>query len=538
MADFVFNNRTDVPGSFTVQDSSAAPNIVRLIEDPDVKKRIQFDEISITEVKVEDEQNVNKQESTIGMSFPIMRINDLVIPKINISSVTISQKSFMPTISVTLIFEDKTFISKNMPKDGDILSLFIRTSTNAVQYLRDEFIITSCSTSSKSYGESGTSIFLSGRLFVPGFDSRQATNSVIGTSKSVIRAIAEGHGMGFAFNDYDDTNDYQMWIQCKESQESFITFITKHAWKNNTSFFKSWVDLYYNICYVNVNKFLLAEENEEAVDVTFATKAIDAVNLMQDESSVENATAMVKFLSNAGEFKNTPFYIKKWSPVNNSTSVSMGTGYTTRTYSFIHNQDILNDYNEDSFIKLENIPAYDPSKTDKAIILRGRAKYDSDKNPETEMKRVNYDFVNTYNREIWTGVEYVLSDADKNRRPLEWHGNVHKNFNNAPYHNSQNLSELDKMYLEVECEGLNLQVLRGERIPVYIVSQNTMESKRNEEFSDNDKKDGDNTNRLYTGYYIVDSIEYKYGLRNEYEPSPYTTKFILKRREWPTPETI
>jgi hypothetical protein len=45
-------------------------------------------------------------------------------------------------------------------------------------------------------------------------------------------------------------------------------------------------------------------------------------------------------------------------------------------------------------------------------------------------------------------------------------------------------------------------------------------------------------NRFYSGYYIVDSIEYRYMGVNKGKPSPYQTIFVLKRREWPTPEII
>ena len=46
-----------------------------------------------------------------------------------------------------------------------------------------------------------------------------------------------------------------------------------------------------------------------------------------------------------------------------------------------------------------------------------------------------------------------------------------------------------------------------------------------------------NVDKFYTGYYIVDSVEISYrpGSGNI---TPYTTSYILKRREWSTPETI
>ena len=129
-----------------------------------------------------------------------------------------------------------------------------------------------------------------------------------------------------------------------------------------------------------------------------------------------------------------------------------------------------------------------------------------------------------------------MSDDDSTKSPNEWSGNVHKNYNRAPYHNTQNINELNKMYLEVVCEGLNLQIMKGERIPVIIGFTNSFENDMYNAATENDEPR--QINKFYSGYYIVDSVEYVYNPMSDEGVSPYTTKYILKRREWPTPEVI
>lgn len=533
----ILNNPTDRPASYIQADNTKAPNLVRLVEDPDVRKMIRFDEMSLPDVPGPLTGPENKILSEIGLTYPMIRINDFILDRKNISGMYISLSGFMPTIRLNLMYDNTSFISKNMPKDGDILSLYIRTTTDALSYLRDDFIITSCSATKGSNGKTTTRITVSGRLFVPEFDSKQMTTAITGSVKYVLKETSRIHGMGFAFNDFDDTDDYQTWIRCRETAESYINNMVRHSWKDEFSFFKAWVDLYYNICFVNVNKFLLSTDNEENIDITFATNVLNMYNQLPTDTTIQNAKASLKILTNAANFITTPFHIKKWYPVNNSTSVSMANGYSTKTFTYVHNQNIINSYDGNCFEVLENIPAYDPNKTDSYILLRGRAKYERDRNPETEQARVNYDFVHTYNNSVWTGIEYVMNDDDKYKDSRNWAGNVHKNYNRAPYHNSQNINELNKMYIKAECEGLNLQIMKGERIPVYIVFDNTVDNDIYNAVSENDV---DRTvNRFYTGYYIVDSVEY------EYKPlvggegfSSYTTIFTLKRREWPTPEAI
>ena len=144
----IFNNLTDRPASYYTPDDAQSTNIVRLVEDSTVKKTIRFDEMSIPDSP--DPNNVqggNVKVDELGLVYPMIRINDIVLARQNISAMTLSSNGFCPTISLSLVFEDTAFISKNMPKDGDMISLYIRTNTAAISYLRDDFIITSCNVS-------------------------------------------------------------------------------------------------------------------------------------------------------------------------------------------------------------------------------------------------------------------------------------------------------------------------------------------------------------------------------------------------------
>lgn len=533
----ILNPKTDRPASYTEEkNSSDAINIVRLVEDTKIKKKIKFDELSFDDYSsIIDVQGGNNIINEFGITFPVIRINDIILSRFHIKTMNISSSDILPTIYLRLQFESTTFIGKNMPKDGDMISLYLRTSTDALMYLRNDFIINNCLVYTKSYNKSSIIVELTGTMFIPGFDSHQYSKSYIGTSKDVIKDLAKEYQIGFAFNDFDDTNDFQNWLNIGLSGSDFLKHITEHAWKDETSFFDVWIDLYYNICYDNVNLFLLTTNNKEEIDITFSTDVMALENLVNMNTDISNAKSTIKILTNAMDFRGTPFYIKKWTPINSSSSTSFDTGYSTVTYSFVHNQHYLNDNQAQCFQTLRNIPAYDPNKTDTHILLRGRATYDKSKNPKNEKARVNHDFVNTYNTHEWVGVEYTLHSDDKNRNPNDWSGNVHENYIRAPYHNKQNLDELDKIYLIVECEGLNLQIMRGERVPVYLILNGPYDESSYNNASENDISR--NVDKFYTGYYIVDSIEISYSPGGG-NITPYTTTYTLKRREWSTPEAI
>ena len=527
MASTVWNIDTTAPATYTENPYDNNSNLVRLIEDPKIKKDIRFDELSLSE-NGGTSTNGGSQLNTVGNDYPIIRINDMVLGKDDIQSMLISSRGFLPTIELSLKFANTALISKNMPKDGDMISVFVRTNTSAINYLRNDFIINHVDSNISSKSANNT-VFLRGELFIEGFTSNNNTFGIIGTSKDVMKEIAKKFKMGFAYNDADDMDDLQNWLCCFSSPQAFIEDVTRHSWKNNMSFFKSWVDLYYNLCFVNVNKFLSSDENpEDEIDLTFFSSTVALNDLTSSNDKPDNAKPFLKVFSNFDSFKGSSFYISKWHPVNRSNSLS--SGYSNIIHSFTHNQNVYIENKDNCEDTLIVNPVYDTSKLDSYIILRGRAKYDENANPDNEQARVNYSMQNTYINHIWSGVEYKMDKDENSSSNNTWSGNVHHNYHNAAYQNEINDIELNKLYIEVVCDGLCLQVMRGERVPVFL--------KYNTPLDKNISPDDPGFNRFYSGYYIVDSIEYKYNGKVKTGYSSFSTIMSLKRREWPTPEAI
>lgn len=527
MASTVWNIDTTAPATYTENPYDNNSNLVRLIEDPKIKKDIRFDELSLSE-NGGTSTNGGSQLNTVGNDYPIIRINDMVLGKDDIQSMLISSRGFLPTIELSLKFANTALISKNMPKDGDMISVFVRTNTSAINYLRNDFIINHVDSNVSSKSANNT-VFLRGELFIEGFTSNNNTFGIIGTSKDVMKEIAKKFKMGFAYNDADDMDDLQNWLCCFSSPQVFIEDVTRHSWKNNMSFFKSWVDLYYNLCFVNVNKFLSSDENpEDEIDLTFFSSTVALNTLTSSNDKPDDAKPFLKVFSNFDSFKGSSFYISKWHPVNRSNSLS--SGYSNIIHSFTHNQNVYIENKDNCEDTLIVNPVYDTSKLDSYIILRGRAKYDENANPDNEQARVNYSMQNTYINHIWSGVEYKMDKDENSSSNNTWSGNVHHNYHNAAYQNEINDIELNKLYIEVVCDGLCLQVMRGERVPVFL--------KYNTPLDKNISPDDPGFNRFYSGYYIVDSIEYKYNGKVKTGYSSFSTIMSLKRREWPTPEAI
>ncbi len=534
----VWNANTKKPSSYDNTYKNSEADVCRLIEDPGVQKRIQFDELSLP--LADNRRNLQGAEGTatastyLGSAYPIIRINDAYIARDDIKSMTLESSGFVPTISLSLEFKTTEFINRHLPKDGDMLSLYISVNSSGVKYLRNDFVITSCSSSVKNSIRNKVSI--RGKMFVPRIDSIQNSMGIIGTSKYVFKDIAKQFGLGFAYNDSADTNDYMNWICCKQSIPSFLEDVINHSWKDGIDFYKMWIDLYYNLCFVNVNKFLLAPEtSENNIDVTYLTNTLNFLETIKDPNA-ENQKIGWKIFSNNTSFSNTPFFIDKWSPINNSSAISMNYGYESDSYVYIHNQKVYEEDPSTCYNISNNVPNYDQTKVDTHILLRGRGRWEEGQNPDDDKRRVNYDFTHTYIDSNWCGVEYVMGEEDRGTKNTNnWSGNVHPNYGHAPFHNMINNIELDKLYIVIECPGLCLQVMRGEKVPVWLFYPNHLDYALNNQPKNDDIVSP--TNKFYSGFYIVDSIEYTYK-PSKGERVGYRTRLTLKRREWPTPEPI
>lgn len=523
------NTTTELP------EQEESQNIVRIYADNDIKCNIVLDELSVPDVVNPENKETTKYVE--GMEIPVIRINDYMVNQGDIVNFTVSCTDFLPKVELAIRVKGNTFTLKNTPKDGDLISIALRPKSDVYKTIRNDFVIKDVFTT--GVGDKGISqqiISMSGELFIPGFDSNQSCFGFIGTSKDAFKDVAKRLSLGFAFNDEENTTDTQLWLCACQSIRDYLSNVLKHTWKDELSFFNAWIDNYYNLTFVEMNKTLLAQE--KTMDLEAITSAVrDAVlHPNEGEELQENAAIGFKGLINNEFYRNTTSYISDWSIHNNSTNITFDLGTNIISETFKHNQNIYNS-NENNVYSLDNEPVYDPEKKDKYIILRGRAYDDTAENEatlKTGQKRANYSFKDIYVSKPWAGIEYVMSDEDKENieDTNNWSGNVHNEYNRSVYHNLINIKELDKLYITVKVNGLNTQILRGEKIPVILYLPDNTQAKMM-----NGNEEAAMYNMFYSGFYYVDGVKYMYEHPEDESQvvSGYKTEFTLKRREWPLP---
>jgi len=490
------------------------------------KSEIKLDELSLRASSTEESQRV---ENLSGIQYPIIKINDYIISVAEIDDFTIDSTGFVPTVTLRCTFAHQKFISKEMVKDGDIMSVAIVNKSDMLAIIRCDFVITNViSSENDTNGISKYTMSFFGQLFIPSMLSAMANLSFEGTSMEAMKDCAKFLGLGFATNE-DATDDKQVWISGHSKLTEYIQKTVKRTWKNEKSFFHVWIDIYYNLNFINVNKQLM--ESEDKVDVAVWLNNIDHEYTFGTSPNKIAQTEIAKVFSNYVSYKTSSFYITNWKPINRSSSITFDIGTTTSGQMFEHNNSLFLDSDAKKFWSLDIEPIYDEDKATSHILLRGRANRDP-KNTDESMQ-ANYSYRELYQSRPWMGIQYTISNPNEDN--LKWDGNHHKNYLRAGAQNLMNNKELDKLNVYITVNGTNANVIRGDKIPIAIVKTDRVEAA----LIDVNSKGHDLVDKFYSGWYYVKGFSINWNKGNSGSIiSNYSQTFILTRREWPTPVDV
>lgn len=489
-------------------------------------KTIELDELSLPGK----ESGAQSPEDVISLEFPLVKINEYIFSRDEIRSITIDCTEFMPKISLSVGLLSQLFLAKEMPKDGDIISLAIRNRTDLLKIIRNDYVITGVHTMPNLTETKGPVLMtFYGELFIPGLKSQKNDFSFEGTTFDALKDFAKKYGLGFSTNE-ENTDDKQIWLKANISGDIYINSLTERAWKDQDSFYQCWIDVYYNLNFININKMLMSAESE--VDITALISNVDSNTNFKPDTKESKVMPTVKVFSNFTTFRTTPFYIMSWRPMNRSSAITFQIGTKMTCEMFEHNRNLYEKEGSQKYWRVPIEPTYDKDKTNKTILLRGRANYvKDDKNPE--LKRANHPFVELYEKYPWLGVQYTISNPDDDN--LQWDGNHHRNYQVAKVKNLINNKELDKLNLHLTVEGNNFNIIRGDKIPVALIRTDAVDNMQiNANSNFNDAVD-----LFYSGWYLVKGFTLSWNNKNEGSiTSNFIEEFILTRREWPAPVPV
>lgn len=432
-----------------------------------------------------------------GGLYPLIEINKYKFTSNEIVSLKIDETGFIPQVSVTFANSDGLFISTSFPKDGDPLSVFIRSKKEEFKPIRADFDISFVSSTSSTASDGETSLIVfNGLLRVPGLYAEHCKSFQKKTSMDTLMDVAKELGLGFASNE-TATNDKMTWLCPFDTYEKFIKDITAASYKDDDSFYKAFIDKYYYLNFVNVNNQFSEEQEVEK-----------AIELMEEGHDYHGNHKVEPFetkllLTNNQNAQGTGNHIISYSLQNNAGQVVMENGY--RRYlqfydAFFSSGNTPEKKYQSHFVE----PLHTPGLKDK-IILRGRK---------------GENIVENTSKYKWLGIQFGLPD-----------GNAHENYLYSIIQNWQNNQEIEKLLLHVTLGQCNFNIYRGMRLPVVIInngSQIRMAATRDEGQDSNTRLTYD---RFLSGYYYVAGMKYTW----KSDDQKFRQDLILTRREWPFP---
>jgi predicted chitinase len=330
-------------------------------------------------------------------------------------------KSF-PHITLTFYDTLNLMKDKGMPVDDTKIKLFLNPRSPQLKEILLQFKITSFSVSEGRYTIEG--VIDADLLHVIQYKSYSGM-----TSHKVLQQVAKDIGLGFNTN-IDDTNDKMTWINPGNYVSEFIEEVVGSSYKDDNSFLSSFIDFYYNLNFVDLNKELLRDVSN---DLTFSDTAL---NKAANNNSKEQGFLTDLILTNDEAYVESNLYFLSYKIINNSTGVSLTSGYKNiMKYYDVDNKDFL-------VFDIESITSQDNS----SIILKGAPQ-------DNQFYELN------------TNV-YYLGKIDRD--------NSFINYNYTLIQNEKNLFELEKVSMEITMGNPNYSLYKFQKIRVFISNQSNM----------------------------------------------------------------
>lgn len=538
-------------------------------------------DMDVIGMDIDDADHENIGENNLynkGTTYPIIRINDHYFTQQEIQEFSMECgyykdytdyakykmpiTGFLPTMRLIVRTANPDMLKTNHIKQGDRCAVFFSASHQMIKSMRCDFRITSCVSDDMNQNRFDyyTTYIIRGELYIPDLRNEELRYNFNGSSRDAMMDIAKRLRLAFFFCDPEDTaEDVMVWCNCK-TPEIFIHDLTTHAWKNDKSFFESWIDPRYGLSFQNINHLLGESGLDEKLDATLWINAfVNHRNFISESERGKLDRGLAKILTNinADPESATVFHVNSWRYINKAQEIQDFIGLNCKMQYETINPG-LQDSSTSTTYSVEysmclNRDKFDPAKTDNNFyVLLGPGRNMTYAQADEQMGVSETESSNKAEPEQITnpqsdGDAETILETDGNMMSS---GNTHKFYEVAYEHNMRNLLQLQKQEIVCELNGANISIVRGEKIPVLLADIDKMTSllygnnfSQYNSVGEDDRSNVLNKETLSTiifeaesGWYIIDGIEWVYDPRSPNTIGTFwRTNVKLTRREWPIP---
>lgn len=426
-------------------------------------------------VKYEEETGTATVITADGMGiFPVVYYNGYAISHGDILSFRLYHDGVLPKCKVSFIDSANLIKDSGTPKDGMTFDIFINSKTASLKSIHLKFKL-------EKHRESmfGAKYTFNGTLHIPSENDKnfklyeqQSPTYEKTTSYKAITQICKDLGLGFNSN-ISDTDDMMTWIFNGDKGYQIIENLVKKSYISDISFMGAYIDYYYCMNYVDVEKECRRDNSN---DSGIETGGISV-------NSSDNQQVKMLLNNEISANKSSFFFLSEPKIKHNNNNKNLIKGVRTKV-KFYDN-------------KTKKFEVYDIEGTTsdgtETEILKGA--------PNDKKGFLS----NTSTR--------LLGKIDTE--------NVHKNYLYAEELNRRNLDELGNIEMVVKLPTINLNYYIYQKAKVVLVNQRTSPTNQS------------NFRYEYTGDWTISAIEFKMskeaGMKTFYQEMKLIRKELGKK---------
>ena len=441
-----------------------------------------------------------------GAVYPIIEINGFRIGEDIIKVFELRNEKRLPEIVLTFKDSSGLFGSKPLPKDGDLVNVYIRSMNVNLKPVRADFLIYRViSDKSKDSSGNNSNFTIYGKMYIPTINASHNLSYGQMTSLEVFMEIANSLGLGLVTNVViEDMKDKMNWLNPNATVLEFMEFVCEHAYSTDSTFFDFWIDWYYCINFVNLDTmFAIAEKEEVPAGIDYLVGTGD-----YNKDGKINYVLSPNILTNFPSMNGSGNFVTNQQKINRSGSIVEKEGYVKNLIMF--------DYTSGTFVNFD-FQTTVTETNDPKIPLKGRPHEDTYKEER---------------KHTWAGWNYQGED-----------NNTHSFYKEASYQNRINNTNTKKMELICDLDKVNLNFYRGQRVPVllFVVDDPVKVRQTAWEKDGIPNSSGLSVDRSLTGNYIIGRINiiFKNSIANMRKIGNNLSMYqeiCLIRREWTHPK--
>lgn len=379
---------------------------------------------------------------------PLVYYNELQIGQKDLIYFQLFLKENIPQVKIT--FNDTAGVigQKGFPIDNTKLKVFINSRADESRTIFIQFKIINVKR------ESGLIFTIKGAIDIDDLYTLNYESFPESSSIDVLKKVSKQLGLGFSSN-INVTNDRMNWLNYGRKVYQFLKYVANNGYISDNDFCSYYIDYYYNLNYVNIQKELLRDvTNDEVIQDNFLPEAV--IDQKSPPLKIPAQLTTDKSISHSN------LYIEDFSILNNSTSISIQEGY------------------------LKTVFYYDNQKKEKLIFELDTLTDNTNQKNLVSLKSPGPGGKEFYKSNFTQ--EYIGKlDID----------NMHPNYNYADFLNNRNLQELEKITVIANLPNPNFSLYVFQKIKVVFINLTS---------------DAFNSilNERLTGNYLVTNIKFEY----------------------------